>query len=240
VVTNGPAGVNRPDSVPYAPAGWNHVYAAWAVQAAGNQVDANLAIGTGTLVHPLVVVSGWTGGFPGAVRLNGIPLTQDVGYFPSVRPDAQELWLTLNQSLTGPTNRLEIDPGVGPGGAGDFFTLTPCRVADTRDPAGPSGGPALAANTTRNFPAAGVCGIPADATAIAINVTVVQEADVGNLRLYAAGGAVPTASTINFAASHVRANNAIIPLGAGGQITVQCDMPAGTTHFLFDVTGYFK
>jgi hypothetical protein len=124
--------------------------------------------------------------------------------------------------------------------SGTFFTLTPCRVADTRGPAGPSGGPALAANTTRTFPAAGVCGIPGDAVAIAINVTVVEETDVGDLRLYAAGGAVPTASTINFTANHVRANNAIIPLGTGGEIAVQTDMPTGTTQFLFDVTGYFK
>ena len=30
-------------------------------------------------------------------------------------------------------------------------------------------------------------------------------------------------------------------LGTGGQISVQCDMPStGTTHFLFDVYGYFK
>jgi hypothetical protein len=121
-----------------------------------------------------------------------------------------------------------------------FFTLTPCRIADTRGPAGATGGPALSANTTRNFPVAGLCGVPGDATAVAINVTVVQETDVGDLRLYAAASAVPSASTINFTVNHVRANNAIIPLGAGGQISVQCDMPIGTTHFLFDVTGYFK
>jgi hypothetical protein len=127
-----------------------------------------------------------------------------------------------------------------PAASGTFFTLTPCRVADTRGPAGPTGGPALAANTTRTFPAAGVCGIPSDAVAIAINVTVVEETNVGDLRLYGAGGAVPSASTINFTANHVRANNAIIPLGTGGEIAVQTDMPTGTTQFLFDVTGYFK
>jgi hypothetical protein len=126
---------------------------------------------------------------------------------------------------------------------GSFFTLTPCRVADTRNPAGPSGAPALAANATRVFPAAGLCGIPTDAVAIAINVTVVNETDVGDLRLFPTSGALPAASTINFGAGHVRANNAVIPLGAGGQISVRCDMPTGstgTTHFLFDVTGYFK
>jgi hypothetical protein len=131
-------------------------------------------------------------------------------------------------------------PNCGPS---KFFTLIPCRVADTRKPPGPSGGPALPANSTRIFPAAGICGIPTDAKAIAINVTVVQETDFGDLRLYPTGQPPPGSSTINFVANKVRANNAIIPLGTGGQISVQCDMPpgsTGTTQFLFDTSGYFK
>jgi hypothetical protein len=246
VLTSGAAGVNRTDTVTYQPAGWDHVYAGWRVQAGGTgAVDMNWSMGVMTqLRNPLVIISNWTTGLPSAVRFNGTTLLQDIQYFPSLRTDRQELWLTLDEFLNGPNNRLEIDPGSGPPppppGSGSFFTLTPCRVADTRGPDGPTGGPVLSANTTRDFPAAGICGIPSDATAIAINVTVVEETNVGDLRLYGAGGAVPSASTINFTANHVRANNAIIPLGTGGQISVQCDMPAGTTQFLFDVTGYFK
>ena len=125
----------------------------------------------------------------------------------------------------------------------EFHTLTPCRMADTRSPTGPSGGPALGANTTRSFPVTGLCGVPSTATAVAINVTVVDETDFGNLRLYPTGGTVPASSTINFVSDKVRANNAVIPLSAGGEISVRCDMPSGSTgqtHFLFDVTGYFE
>jgi hypothetical protein len=117
--------------------------------------------------------------------------------------------------------------------------LSPCRLADTRIPDG-TGGPPLAANTVRNFPVANLCGIPASATAVAINLGVFQPSNGGDLRLYPAGGAAPLASSINFRAGIVRANNAIILLGAGGQISVQCDMPSGTTHFFFDVYGYFQ
>ena len=126
--------------------------------------------------------------------------------------------------------------------ATSFFTVTPCRVADTRNPAGPAGGPALAANTARTFPVVGICGIPSTATAVAINVTVVDETDYGHLRVYPAGAAPPGSSTINFGAGKVRANNAVVPLGVGGQITIQRTMPSGSqgqTHFLFDVTGFF-
>ena len=127
--------------------------------------------------------------------------------------------------------------------ASNFFTVTPCRVADTRNSVGPSGGPALGANTIRSFPVTGICGIPSTATAIALIVTVVGETDFGDLRLYPAGSPAPISSAINFAVQKVRASNAIIALGSGGQIAVQCDMTPGSTgqtHFLFDVTGYFQ
>src|SRR5262249_49129409 len=95
----GPAGVNRSDSVTYQPVGWNHVYGAWAVQASGSQVDVNLNPGGGTLHNPLIIVSGWTTDLPTTVRFNGVPQTQDLQYFPSVRAGAQELWITLNRDL---------------------------------------------------------------------------------------------------------------------------------------------
>jgi hypothetical protein len=152
-------------------------------------------------------------------------------------PTANPLQAAIGGSYDAFVAKIGIDP------SNFFFTLTPCRVADTRNPVGPSGGPALGANTTRTFPVTGVCGIPSTARAVALNVTVVGETDSGDLRLYPAGSPVPSSSTINFAVQKVRANNAIIPLGSGGQIAVQCDMPPGSTgqtHFLFDVTGYFQ
>jgi hypothetical protein len=111
VATAGPAGINRDDPVTYVPAGWNHVYAAWAVGAAANRVDANFNVGAGTLANPLVIVSGWASvALPGAVRLNGVALAQDVDYFPSLRAGAQELWITVNRTLAGGVNRLQIEP----------------------------------------------------------------------------------------------------------------------------------
>ncbi len=124
-----------------------------------------------------------------------------------------------------------------------YFTVAPCRVADTRDPPGPSGGPPLGANTIRSFPVTGICGIPPTAKAVFINLAVFLPNDDGDLRLFPAGGAAPFASTINFRPFIVRANNATIPLGSAGQISVQCDMPpgsSGSTHFFFDVYGYYE
>jgi hypothetical protein len=125
-------------------------------------------------------------------------------------------------------------------GDAEFHTAAPCRVADTRNAAGDSGGPALEANTVRTFPVAGLCQVPADARAVALNITVVGPTNVGDLRLFPAGTVAPPTSTINFGTGAVRANNAIVGLGAGGRLAVQCDMPFGTTHVLIDVAAYFR
>ncbi len=141
------------------------------------------------------------------------------------------------------TNNAGASGTVGPPAPAQFFSLTPCRLADTRNPVGPSGGPALQANSTRTFPVGGLCSVPADARAVALILTVVEETELGDLRLYPAGGILPTASAINFTANQTKANNAVIPLGASGQIAVRCDMApgsTGSTHFLFDVSGYFR
>ncbi len=101
----------------------------------------------------------------------------------------------------------------------------------------------MSANTIRSFPVTGLCGIPASAAAVAINLAVFVPTDDGDLRVYPKGSPAPLASTINFRPFIVRANNAVVPLGLGGQISVQCDMPPGSpgsTNFFFDVFGYFQ
>jgi hypothetical protein len=128
--------------------------------------------------------------------------------------------------LLGPAAAAAVSPPL------DYFTLIPCRVVDTRTAGGP-----LVAGFERTFPLAGTCGIPATATAVSINVAVVDPTAAGNVRLYPAGSPVPTASTINYAAGQTRTNNTIVGLGAGGALAAQC-LPAGSTHLIVDVNGY--
>jgi len=118
--------------------------------------------------------------------------------------------------------------------------VTPCRVADTRGPSGPYGGPALVANADRSFVVAGQCGIPAGAVAVAFNFTVTQPTGLGDLRAVPAGSALPLVSTLNWRPGQTRANNAIVPLGPAGDILVHVDQASGTVHFIIDVNGYFQ
>jgi hypothetical protein len=120
-----------------------------------------------------------------------------------------------------------------------FYTLTPCRILDTRDPAGPWGGPALAAGATRVFTIANRCSVPLAAKSVSVNVTVTQPTAPGHLILFP-GGTPPGVSTINFRAGQTRANNAIVPLSASGTLSVADGQTTGTTHFILDVNGYFQ
>jgi hypothetical protein len=129
-------------------------------------------------------------------------------------------------------------PQVGPGGL-VFYAVTPCRIVDTRNPDGPFGGPALVANAGRTFVVGGQCAIPTNAVTAAVNVTVTQPGAGGDLRIYPAGAALPSTSTINFGPGQTRANNALVALGTGGGITVHNDATA-TVHFILDVNGYFR
>ena len=141
-----------------------------------------------------------------------------------------------------PTVTPTVTPTPPPPVGSDFHTVAPCRVADTRDPDGPRGGPALVAGLPRAFPVAGVCGIPPTAKAVAVNVTAVAPTAGGFLTLFPTGESPPSASTLNFRAGIVRANNAVTRLGTGGQLTVVYGVASApaTTNFLLDVSGYFE
>ena len=80
---------------------------------------------------------------------------------------------------------------INPPPPSSFHTLTPCRVVDTRNAAGPYGGPVFAANSTRTFTMTGQCGIPSSARAVSLNVTVTLPTALGDLRLFPGGAQLP-------------------------------------------------
>jgi len=124
-----------------------------------------------------------------------------------------------------------------------FFTVSPCRAIDTRNPSGPVGGPALAADSTRTFPVSGgVCGIPSTAIAASVNLTAVGPAADGHLTIFPGSAAgPPLASNVNFTAGVTRAGNAVVPLATDGAGTIKVkNGSTGTVHLVLDVNGYFQ
>jgi hypothetical protein len=121
-----------------------------------------------------------------------------------------------------------------------LYTVTPCRLVDTRSAPGPFGGPAILANSERTFAIGGRCGVPTTAKAAALNVTVTQATATGNLRLYAGGTVLPPTTAIDYRPDLTRANNAVAPLGAGALLGLRCDQPSGAVQVIIDVSGYFQ
>lgn len=119
-----------------------------------------------------------------------------------------------------------------------FYTLPPCRILDTR-----SGLPLTALDNPRIVQVlGGACGVPANARAIAANVTVVSPSVGGYLTLFQGNYPQPSTSTINFAARRTLANSAILPLATDGTgtLAVTPALPSGSSvHLLIDVSGYF-
>ena len=71
-------------------------------------------------------------------------------------------------------------------------------------------------------------------------MTVTQPVAAGHLRLYPAGTALPSASTINYSVGQTLANNAIVQVGDSEQMAAFCGQATGNVHLIVDVNGYFE
>jgi parallel beta-helix repeat protein len=121
-----------------------------------------------------------------------------------------------------------------------FYTVTPCRLVDTRNTNSPIGGPALAAGGQRTFALTGRCGVPMSARSLSFNVTVTAATAAGDLQLFAGGTPIPGTPTIDYRAGQTRANNAMVTLGGAGNLAVQCDQASGSVQVILDVNGYLQ
>jgi hypothetical protein len=129
-----------------------------------------------------------------------------------------------------------------------FYTLTPCRMVDTRNPNGPLGGPILTSGQPRNFPLlTSACAsggtIPATAKALSLNLTAVFSSATGSLVIYPGDAAATPTNTISINAGAVRANNSVMALslnGDGSLTVLPALVPNATVHFIIDVNGYFQ
>lgn len=166
----------------------------------------------------------------GHVPFNGVMFPIPVGY------------PVITATATDPAgNTSEFSPcvtAVGP--ATSFHTVTPCRLSDTRNPNGPYGGPSFHPLEMRGYPMYGQCGVPFNAVAVAINVAVTAPSAAGNLVCFPSGADLPNFSTINYGIGRTRSNNAIVPLGPGGEMAVYANQANGTVDVIIDVTGYFQ
>lgn len=116
--------------------------------------------------------------------------------------------------------------------SGDTFVpIAPVRVFDVRNTG------AFDGDERRDVQITGQA-VPANATAVAINVTAVDPTATGYLTVFPSGQSQPGSSNLNFTAGRTMAGLAVVKLGAGGRLSIYNS--AGRTGVLVDVAGYFS
>ena len=111
-----------------------------------------------------------------------------------------------------------------------LYTLTPCRILDTRETNGSFDG---------TLPVAVVgsqCGMPPSTQAFVLNATVVPDESLGYLSLWPEGLTQPTVSTLNALDGAVTSNMAIVPSGGQGAINA---FASNDTELILDISSYF-
>jgi hypothetical protein len=145
--------------------------------------------------------------------------------------DDTDLTVDVNGYFDEPSNALGLA----------FYSLAPCRTADTRTgqgKTGPFGPPFMAGGSARSFPIlSSPCAVPAAAQVYSMNVTAFpRSGQLEFLTVWGTGEPFPSVSTLNSITGIVVANAAIVPAGSSGAISVYV---TNDTDVIVDINGYF-
>ena len=150
------------------------------------------------------------------------------GPWPSASPGAQSAQESPPSTSTGASEITNTSDNVG----GAYTALPPTRLLDTR-----TNGETLGPGDSLNLTVTGGS-VPADATAVAINVTVTEGSTESFLSVYPTGGALPLVSNLNWGPGQTIPNLVIVPIGKpGGQVSFYNAF--GTVNIVVDLEGYF-
>ncbi|MFN8039423.1 MAG: hypothetical protein U0Q07_09450 [Acidimicrobiales bacterium] len=127
--------------------------------------------------------------------------------------------------------------------------IAPVRALDTRDGTGLPGrtpttlGPTSTTTLAVTDPARTTAGhqplgIPAGATAVAVNLTATDTTAPTFITAWATGTPRPPTSNLNPTPDHVTANLTVIPLAPDGTLTLFNN--SGTTHLIADLQGWYE
>jgi hypothetical protein len=130
-------------------------------------------------------------------------------------------------------------PAAPPGST--FVTMTPARLLDTRPGFvtvdGLFQGIGLRdAGSVTELQVTGRDNVPADAVAVALNVTVTETTLSGFVTVYPCGEAPPTASNLNYVPGSTSPNLVVSKVGADGKV---CLFTSNPVQLIADLNGYF-
>ncbi len=126
-----------------------------------------------------------------------------------------------------------------PSSAGEFTSLTPARILDTRTGNGRNGATTpLGATASFAVQITGRGGVAADGvSAVVMNVTVTQPTAPSYLTVWPTDVDRPLVSNLNYVAGQTVPNLVTVAVGAGGRVSAFNRF--GSVHVIFDVVGFY-
>ena len=119
-----------------------------------------------------------------------------------------------------------------------YTEMTPARIFDTRDGTGVidhHSGP-LGIGEVSELQITGANGVPDDAVAVSMNVTVTEANGAGYVTVFPCGRPRPLVSNLNFVHGVDVANLVTVRIGDGGRV---CFFASESTQIVADIQGYF-
>ena len=144
--------------------------------------------------------------------------------------------------FTNNTTHLVVDAnGYFPAGS-SYASLVPGRLMETRSGLSTIDGQfnnmgIRTGGTVTKLKVTGRHGIPADASAVVLNVAVTETEGPGFITVYPCTPGVPTAANLNYGTGTTIPNSVIAQVSASGEV---CIYTSNTTHIVVDVNGYFQ
>ena len=116
-------------------------------------------------------------------------------------------------------------------------TVAPVRFLDTRAALGVPAAGKVVGGSAVMLQVAGVNGVPANAAAVTMNVTVTEPTGAGYVTVFPCDQDRPTASNLNYVSGETVPNAVTVALSATGTV---CMYTQATTHLVADLSVWFS
>jgi hypothetical protein len=148
------------------------------------------------------------------------------------RQQAQTISIRNGKAVDAGTLSYATAGKVPSSAAGKFVPVAPTRILDTRTAVD-----ALPSTTNLVVQVGGLAGVPMDASAVALNLTVTEPSSYGYVAAFPFGELNPGTSNVNYVSGQTVPNYVVVPMREGKILLGNEGM--GTTHLIADVSGYF-
>ncbi|MGO4804479.1 hypothetical protein AB4089_05065 [Arthrobacter sp. 2MCAF15] len=154
-------------------------------------------------------------------------------YSGNVRDPARAQKISIRNGQSINVGELSFAASRASAASGKFTPIKPTRILDTRTTAFP-----LPDETIRLVQVGGIAGLPADISAVALNLTVTEPSADGSLSASASGDRYTATSNVDYLRGQTIPNYVVVGV-RDGKIALRNDIGSGSAHVVADLAGYF-